>query len=95
MVRHTLKILQHLLQNFSSVSSHFETLCIKELNSSAIRQKGESQNGGSKKTKHTKFSEKTNISYPLIRKRTSAYQGVRNVRFLGKFSVLSFLVTPL
>ena len=31
MVRHTLKILQHLLQNFESVSDHFGTLCIKGL----------------------------------------------------------------
>ena len=34
-----------------------------------IRQKGESQNRGNKKTKHFEFSEKTNISYPLIRTR--------------------------
>ena len=33
MVRHTLKILQHLLQNFKSVSDHFGTLCIKGFNS--------------------------------------------------------------
>ena len=31
MVRHTLKILQHLLQDFQSVSDHFGTLCIKWL----------------------------------------------------------------
>ena len=30
--------------------------------SSVIRQKGESQNGSNKKTKHAKFSEKTNTS---------------------------------
>ena len=35
---------------------------------SVIRQKGESQNRGNKKTKHAKFSEKANISYPLNRK---------------------------
>ena len=35
---------------------------------SMIRQKGESQNGCFKKTKHAKFSEKKN-SYPLIRTR--------------------------
>ena len=35
--------------------------------SSVIRQKSESQNGDSKKIKHVKFSEKTDISYPLIR----------------------------
>ena len=29
------------------------------------------------------FSEKTNICYPLIRTRTCAYRGVRNLRFFG------------
>ena len=38
-------------------------------NLSIIRQKGESQNGGNKRTKYAKFSGKTNISYPLIRTR--------------------------
>ena len=38
--------------------------------------------------------QKTNISYPLIPTRTCAYQGVRNVRFFGKFDVLCFLETP-
>ena len=31
MVRHTLKILQQMLQDFKSVSDHFGTLCIKGL----------------------------------------------------------------
>ena len=31
---------------------------------SVIRQKGESQNGGKKKTKHTKFSEKQTFLTP-------------------------------
>ena len=31
MVRHTLKILQQMLQDFKSVSDHFEILCIKGL----------------------------------------------------------------
>ena len=31
MVRHTLKILQQMLQDFQSVSDHFGTLCIKGL----------------------------------------------------------------
>ena len=44
--------------------------------------------------KHAKFSAKTNIFYPLIRTRTCAYQGVKNVRFCGKFGVLCFLETP-
>ena len=32
--------------------------------SSVTRQKGKSQNGGSKKTKHTKFSEKQTFLTP-------------------------------
>ena len=36
MVRHTFKILQHLLQDFKSVSDHFGTLCIKGLTYVAI-----------------------------------------------------------
>ena len=63
-------------------------------NSSVIKQKGEPQNGRFKKTKHGKFSEKASISYSLIRTRTSAYQGVRNVCFFWKFGVLCFLETP-
>ena len=31
MARHTLKILQQMLQDFKSVSDHFGTLCIKGL----------------------------------------------------------------
>ena len=40
---------------------------------------------------------KTNISYPLIRTRTRtcAYQGKRNVCFLGKFGAFCFLETPI
>ena len=34
MVRHTLKFLQQMLQDFKSVSDHFGTLCIKGLNQS-------------------------------------------------------------
>ena len=61
--------------------------------SSVLRQNGKSQNRGNKETKHAKFSEKTNISYPLIRSRTCAYYGIRNFRFFRKFYVLCFLVT--
>ena len=35
---------------------------------------------------YTKFSGKTNISYPLIRKRTCVYKGVRNVIFSKTFA---------
>ena len=37
---------------------------------------------------------KTNISHPVILPRTCRYQGVRNIHFPGKFSVLCFLETP-
>ena len=62
--------------------------------SSVIRRKGESQKGCFKKTKHVKFPGKTNISNPLVRTRTCAYLGIRNVRFFGKFDVFCFLETP-
>ena len=58
-------------------------------------QKDKYQDGSSEKTKHNKFSEKMNISYPLIRTCTCAYLGVRNARFFGKFGVLFFLVTSI
>ena len=57
-------------------------------------QKCESQNGGNKKVKHAKFSEKTNISYPLIRTRTCAYRGVRNARFSENLERFAFLLPP-
>ena len=60
---------------------------------SVISQKRESQNGYFKKTKHAKFSEKTNISYPLKRICTCAYQEVRTL-FFGKFGGICFLETP-
>ena len=43
---------------------------------------------------YVKFSEKTNISYHLIRTRTSAYQGVKNVSFLGKFCIRKKWMIP-
>ena len=59
--------------------------------SSVIRQKGESQNECFKKTNHVKFSEKNpNVSYRLIRTRTRAYQGVKNVRFFRKICLALF-----
>ena len=66
---------------------------------SLVKQKDGSQNGGNNKTKHAKFSAKSSLSYPLIRKstlmhtRTYAYQGVRNVRFPGTFGMFCFVVT--
>ena len=37
---------------------------------------------------------KTNISYPLIRARTCAYQGVRSVRFSENLASFVFLTHP-
>ena len=60
---------------------------------SIIREKGESQNGCFKKTKHAKFSAKTNTFTPWYA-HVCAYQGIKNVCFCGKFGVFCFLETP-
>ena len=57
--------------------------------SSVIRQKGESQNEGSRNAKHAKFSEKQ-----TFRVRTCTYQGVRNVRFSENLACFAFLLPP-
>ena len=62
-------------------------------NSSVIRQKGESQNGCFKKTKHFKFSEKRTFLTP-ISTCTCAYQEVRNVRFAENLKCFDFLKHP-
>ena len=59
-------------------------------NSSVIRQKGESQNGGNKKTKHAIFSVKTNISYPDTQ---VCILGGKKCSFFGKFHLFCFLAT--
>ena len=43
---------------------YFLVLIKKQSKSSVIRQKGESQNGGRKKTKYAKFSEKQTFLNP-------------------------------
>ena len=57
-------------------------------------QKGESQNGCFKKTKQIKFSEKRTFLTPWYAHVRVLITGVRNVRFFGKFGMLSFLETP-
>ena len=42
-------------------------------------------------SKPRQIFRKTNISYPLIRTRRCAYQGVRNVRFSGNLACFVFL----
>ena len=58
-----------------STLAHYSTNLIGNFKYSVIRQKGESQNGCFKKTNHVKFSEKTNIFYPLIRTHTWVFTG--------------------
>ena len=41
---------------------------------------------------YAKFSEKTNISHPLIRTRTCTYQGLRNVSFSENDYLIAFAV---
>ena len=68
--------------------------CTGSHKSSVLRQKGESQNGCFKKTKHTKFSEKRTFLTPwYAHTRTCAYEG-KKYSFFGKFGVLSFIETP-
>ena len=72
--------------------------------SSVTRQKGESQNGCFKKTKHAKFSEKqtfltswyAHAQVPLdtLRYRTCAYQVVIDVCFSGNLACFVFLKHP-
>ena len=62
-------------------------LWLGHVNTSVIRQEGESQNRCFKKTKHAKYSANRTFLTP-------EYQGVRNVHFFGKFDVLCFLETP-
>ena len=71
----------------------YGSICFQEifLISPVIRQKGESQNGCSKKTKHVKLSKKRTFLTLLIRTRTCAYQGVRNVRFSEILACFVFL----
>ena len=44
--------------------------------------------------KERQIFQKTNIFYPLIRTRTCAYQGVKNVRFLENLACFVFLKQP-
>ena len=69
---------------------------------SVIRQKGEAQNGCFKKTKRVRFSEKRNLSYPLIRTHTwfaafryhevfSITRKLLKICFHGSFHEINFL----
>ena len=68
---------------------------IETVTSSVVSQKGESQNGCFKKTKHVNFYfRKTNISYLVIRTYKCAYQEVRYVRFSENLACFLFLEHP-
>ena len=84
------------LRNFSAQTFCFLSCGIPGLYihiSSIMRQKGESQNDSYKKTKHTKFSEKTNISDALIRTHVCLFlTSYKDCSFFEKFGVLCFFV---
>ena len=72
---------------------------------SVIRQKGKSQDGCFKNTKHAKFSKKrafltsdtltkTGVSRKQSTPNSCAYQGVRNVRFSENLACFIFLKHP-
>ena len=65
----------------------------KILTSTVIRQKCESQNMCSKKTKHTKFSEKRTFLPPDMHTYVCV-SGGKKCSFFGKFGVLCSLETP-
>ena len=62
--------------------------------SPVIRLKGQISKRVFQKNKVRQILRKTSISYPLIRKRTYAYQGVRNVRFPETLACFVFLKHP-
>ena len=69
----------------------FKTTSIRLSYSSVIREKGESQNGGNKKTNQAKFS----YCYPLIPLIcTCAHQGVRYNRFSENLTCFIFSLLP-
>ena len=67
-----------------SLNSILLKFAILSFSSTVIRQKGKSQNGCFKKTKHAKFSGKQTFLTPWYAKKCS---------FFGKFVVLCFLET--
>ena len=84
--RVTWKIFYNFRQNPLWLDTLFTDNCIP----SVIRQKGESQNG-CLENKARQIFQKTNISYPLIRTHTCAYEEVRNVRFSENLTRFVFL----
>ena len=90
----TLLVLRNLENEIAIIitqfTAHTSIVCIV-----GNKPKGESQNGCFKETKQAKPNfPKNDISYPLIRTRTCAYQGVRNVCFSENLRCSVFLKHP-
>ena len=68
---------------------------METLHSSVMRQKGESQNGCFKKTKHAKYSEKRTFLAPFNISYVRVLSGGKKCSFFGKFVVLCFFETPI
>ena len=88
------------LQKSCNICCQFLKFCLTILGcyslkgeSSVIRQKGESQNGFFKKTKHAKFSEKLIFLTPWYSHVRLRIRG-KKCSFYGKFGVPCFLETP-
>ena len=75
----------------------FDTIFLKKMSNKVTSHfVGNKARGGISKrvlqeNKERQIFRKTNISYPLIRTRTCAYQGVRNVRFSENLACFVFL----
>ena len=67
--------------------THYYKACHPK--SPVIWQKGESENGGNKNTKHAKFSKKR-----MIFTHTCAYQGVKIIHFSENLACFVFLLPP-
>ena len=84
-------------ERFSKVacSKSLNRLLLLKTNSSAVRQKGKSQNRYYMKAKYAKFSEKQTFltpSYAHVRVRISGRS--KKCSFFRKFGVFCFLITP-
>ena len=73
-----------------SLWSHWD--CV--YNVSLIRKKGEFQNGGNKKAKHAKFSEKQTFSTAWYANARVRVGGVRNVPFSENLACFAVLLPP-
>ena len=69
-------------------------MLVNLLISSVIRQKGETQNGCFKKTRHATFSEKRTFFTPIRTRTYVCVSGGKKCSFFGKFGVLCFFETP-